>query len=533
MAITYNLPIKDWYFDTTSEWTLDYPPLFAAFEFLLGLIAHVLNLTDTLALTESPNRTESTIVYQKITVILSDCLYYYAVYKLCHSLKPLVRSNATKEVKNNKKGNDQAQQQQQNVVSSDQILSDAIYRPDATSCIALLLLLQPGLLLVDHIHFQYNGFLSGILLLSLASIIEGRYFSGSFWFALLLNFKHIYLYCAPAYGMYILASYCMAKVEDKNRIVTFISKAGRLGSVVILIFVIIYFPFGDQKTLRQIVNRLFPFKRGLTHAYWAPNAWSIYNLVDKILATIFKDSLKVTFDLESISRTKTVTSTSGLVQEYDHQHLPSVKPLTTFVLVGCFMVPIVVKFLFRIGERSSRLFMKGVTLAAFTSFMFGWHVHEKAIILVLLPMIPISFTDPNLRDTFLRLTLAGTYSLFPLLFKPGEYMTKLTILLAYYSYARSQNPMSDRHNNQPAEHQSKDFLRPLWCKLYSMFDRIFVIILVLNELYITLIHGRLNYGWNPLARLNKYDFLPLMLTSGLSALGIASSYLELYYDFLI
>lgn len=31
---------------------------------------------------------------------------------------------------------------------------------------------------------------------------------GAFLFAVLLHFKHIYLYVAPAYGIYLLRSYC-------------------------------------------------------------------------------------------------------------------------------------------------------------------------------------------------------------------------------------------------------------------------------------------------------------------------------------
>lgn len=559
MAITYNQPIKDWYFDTTSEWTLDYPPLFAAFELFLALIAHTLNVKDALLLSKVPIRSEHVIFYQKITVIVSDCLYYYAVYKLCDSLQrnSLGANNISAPNQQAKESQDSTSRDGKHETSTatngkkktvqvklrstspkpspKQTLKDAIHRPDASSCIALLLLVQPGLLLVDHIHFQYNGFLSGVLLLSVAHVIDGRMFEASFWFAILLNLKHIYLYCAPAYGMYLLVSYCLEKVANSNRIWTFLTRAGRLGSVVVLIFIITYVPFCDQVVLKQILSRLFPFKRGLTHAYWAPNFWSLYNLADKILSTVYKDSLKVNFDLESLTKSRRmIKSTSGRVGEFEHQYLPSIKPTTTFVLVALFMIPVVIKFLLQTDRRRPMLFMKGLTLSTFISFMFGWHVHEKAIILVLLPMVPLSFTDPQLRDAFMRLTLAGTYSLFPLIYQPAEYVTKLSLLVAYYSFARSHCATLDQHgqSQQAVKSGSKYTLDWLWTRAYRFMDCAYILLIILNELYFALIFGKLNYSWNPLARLNKYEFLPLMMTSTLSALGITTSFLEIYRDFL-
>ena len=146
---------------------------------------------------------------------------------------------------------------------------------------ALSILLSPGLLIIDHIHFQYNGFLYGILVLSLlaarrqsTALLSGILFAG------LLCLKHIYLYLAPAYFVYLLRTYCLSPRSIYR--IRF-ANCAKLGAGLAVVFGLAFGPFVFLGQTEQLIRRLFPFSRGLCHAYWAPNVWAIYSFIDRVL----------------------------------------------------------------------------------------------------------------------------------------------------------------------------------------------------------------------------------------------------------
>jgi alpha-1,3-glucosyltransferase len=76
LAITSTLPLSKWYYQEHSEWTLDYPPLFAYFEFTLSKIAYYFD--KNMLKIESLNYNSSiTILFQRLSVILTELLYFF------------------------------------------------------------------------------------------------------------------------------------------------------------------------------------------------------------------------------------------------------------------------------------------------------------------------------------------------------------------------------------------------------------------------------------------------------------------------
>lgn len=258
--------------------------------------------------------------------------------------------------------------------------------------------------------------LLGLLLLSLAAIKGDRPLEGAFWFAVLLQFKHIFLYIAPIYGVYLLRSYCLGKTQWWNPRQLQVKHILSLAAVLALVFVTSLGPFVALGQVDQLVSRLFPFKRGLVHAYWAPNVWAIYMFIDLLLARVFG------------VRSAIPTATSGLVGSTSTLVLPDVPPLITLILTIATMLPLLEKVW---KKPTKETFLFALVPVSLCSFLFGWHVHEKAILITIIPFGLIAFEKVEWSSSFETLCLAGHFSLLPLFVNQGVDLTIVFLLLAH------------------------------------------------------------------------------------------------------
>lgn len=149
----------------------------------------------------------------------------------------------------------------------------------------------------------------------------------------------------PAYFIYLLRSFCMTP-SGQPEIKNFVS----LANAVIGVFLASFGPFILMGQIPQVLSRLFPFTRGLNHAYWAPNFWALVTAFDRVLlrckglAPIIPRCpawsphvvAKRTWLDIPINEPGVASTSRGLVGDTVFAVIPNVKPIHTFIITLAF-----------------------------------------------------------------------------------------------------------------------------------------------------------------------------------------------------
>ncbi|KNE62294.1 hypothetical protein AMAG_07526 [Allomyces macrogynus ATCC 38327] len=347
LEITWHLPPSQWYHYDQKFWGLDYPPLTAFVSYVFGAIAHFIE-PSWVALDKSRgNEDPSLIAYMRLSVLICDLLVYFpAALFFVRSLRLPWRS--------------------------------------ANITAWALILSFPGLILIDHGHFQYNLIMLGLTLASVAWMTTGHPLKAAFTFSLALMFKQMSLYFALPVFVYLLAQ-CW---QSNHGIRLFF----QLGVVVLATFALHIYPF--RADLGQLVHRIFPIARGLYEDKVA-NVWCALSPVLK---------LRDRFALTTLLRMSLATTILA--------SLPS--------LIG----------LFRHPTRYTLLAALAAVSLAF--FLFSFQVHEKSILLPDLPILLLLVVD-RIADNprwcvWAHVLNVSTFSMWPLLRRDGQAVPYFVLL---------------------------------------------------------------------------------------------------------
>ncbi|KAJ8939294.1 hypothetical protein NQ314_011151 [Rhamnusium bicolor] len=236
MEVTTNLPTNQWYVNTSDNdlnyWGLDYPPMTAYHMYLCGRAANLINENFTKLHDSRGYESDTHKVFMRYTVLIGDVFLFIPAIILYYQTTVKIGKTQDNEIKKKKQ-------------KSSKTLNEI--KPMNASLSIVLALLYPGIILIDHGHFQYNC-------ISLA-------------FAIFATTLRVYLSLGKVLFWGIL-------------------RLMKIGTTVIVMFMIIWYPFTfDLDDFELVLLRQFPIARGVFEDKVA-NIWCALNVVFKFKTTL-------------------------------------------------------------------------------------------------------------------------------------------------------------------------------------------------------------------------------------------------------
>ena len=547
LALTHSLPLSKWYFEATSIWTLDYPPFFAYFEWMLAKIAVKL-VPEIVVISAQSVVSHNIVLFQRCSVMFTDLLLFWATARYLDGEEQEMIMLVQRKKENNAKSK----------IRNESTVPYKETTWKRLSVVFGLVILNAGLLLVDHIHFQYNGMLIGLLILCLDLARRKHYLGAAAAFSGLVLMKHLFVTLAPVFAVYFFRVHCFppshgsssSLSQQQHSLKQVLWRFTQLLAIAALALSIAIVPFvwqewhviaalsPDRSTsissireatamqLQQMLSRLLPFGRGLVHTYWAPNVWALYFALDRVLCVVLRKLHWV--DLDPNVR----SAVSGMLGDVKPSVLPNISASACLVLVLVTCLPALVVIYNRPNVNA---LTRAVVYCSMCAFMLGYHVHEKAVLVPMVvqtllvdvsqtskqtPVPATSTTAPtgacvgNTSAAYLLrvLAAAGIFGLFPLFTEPRELITKSVLYFLYMgALTHIREPRQMPPSNQSSRVAAVATQLPDW-----------LVALVFSSL-----HVYNEYGHHLVAKWvgRPLEFFPLLLTSVVCAVFLIHAWL--------
>lgn len=258
----------------------------------------------------------------------------------------------------------------------------------------------PCMLLIDHGHFHHNCVMLGLCLWSASFILSGQYVLGTFIYCLAINFKHMCLYYSLVFFFFVLAK-LFAKHSPNTKLQGLL-KVLLLGGVVVATNAVLWAPylFAENGIWRVMLRRIFPVYRGLYEDKVA-NFWCFMNNFVKLRLLFSQD-------------------------------------LLTLLSTGCTLVGCVPSVFMMVKKPNRKAFIMSLFNVSMSFYQFSYMVHEKTI---LLPLLPLTMLFYAYSHVFTAMMLFGLFSNFFLLRRDECTVPYFAILVLYsivgYDYETS------------------------------------------------------------------------------------------------
>ncbi|KAH9846376.1 ALG6, ALG8 glycosyltransferase family-domain-containing protein [Lenzites betulinus] len=384
MELTVHLPVRQWYTYDLQYWGLDYPPLTAYVSWLCGILGSWIN-PSWFALDESRGiETSDSKVFMRFTVLAFDTLLYVPALFMFTKIWQGTRSTRRQELA------------------------------------LATLLFQPALILIDFGHFQYNSVMLGLTLSAANFFAAERDVLGAICFVLSLGFKQMALYYAPAIGSYLLAKCLYLGPSDGPRLFL------RLAVVTTLSFVILFLPFlppfAPLTAILDPITRIFPFNRGLFEDKVA-NFWCASNVVLKWKRWASQGLLvKLSAAFTALGFLPAVVTLLYSAYKLQRQAQPSDAKANDTKAKATPSTPLL------------PLLPYALLTSSLSFFLFSFQVHEKTILVPLLPMtLLLSGSTPD-EQTFqlgMLMNNVAVFSMWPLLRRDGLAVQYVALLVLW------------------------------------------------------------------------------------------------------